>query len=117
MLGFAGMDERLRHHAEATVSYAEKFGIVPVIISVRRNYAEQAKLYSNYRAGKSKWPANPPGQSAHQYGVAFDATVKPEHQEAWNYIRRGFGWRVHETDPPHAEYPDWQSVRDYLRYS
>lgn len=117
MLGFAGMDPRLRAHAEATVAFAERYGIVPTIISVRRSYEEQQKLWQNYLAGKSKWPANPPGDSAHEYGVAFDATVKPEHQEAWNYIRRGFGWTVHASDLPHAEYPNWRAVREYLSYS
>jgi len=117
MLGFAGMDARLRAHAEATVSYAEKFGIVPVIVSVRRNAVEQQKLWQNFQAGRSKWPANPPGDSAHQYGVAFDTTVKPEHQEAWNFIRRGFGWTVHESDIPHAEFPNWRQYRSLLVYS
>jgi len=114
---FAGLDERLRPHADATVGYAEKAGLHPVIISVRRRFDEQAKLYSDYRAGLSKWPAAPPGESAHQYGVAFDVVVPAEEQAAWNYIRRGFGWRVSDGDPPHAEFPGWQSVRQYLRYS
>lgn len=117
MLGFAGMDPRLRAHAEATVAYAERLGIVPVIVSVRRNEVEQTKLYQNYLAGKSRWPANPPGDSAHQYGVAFDTTVPPAQQEAWNNIRRGFGWTVPPSDIPHAEFPNWRSVRSYLQYS
>lgn len=117
MLAFAGIDPRLRAHAEATVAYAESVGIKPNIISVRRNYGEQAKLYANYRAGLSKWPAEPPGESAHQYGVAWDSTVKPEQQAAWNAIRRAFGWYVPEQDAPHANYPNWRAVRSALQYS
>lgn len=117
MLAFAGIDPRLRAHAEATVAYAAKFGIVPNIVSVRRNAGEQAKLYANYQAGLSRWPAEPPGESAHQYGVAWDSTVKPEHQETWNAIRRAFGWIVPPQDIPHAHYPNWRAVRSALRYS
>ena len=117
MISFAGFDPRLRAHAEATVLYAERLGIKPNIISVRRNYGEQAKLYANYKSGLSRWPAEPPGQSAHQYGVAFDSTVKPEHQEAWNAIRRGFGWFVPEQDIPHAAFPNWRAYLAYWQYS
>lgn len=117
MLGFAGMDYRLRKHAEATVAYAEALGLKVNIISVRRNEAEQRKLFENWKAGINKWPAEPPGHSAHQYGVAFDATVPPSQQAEWDRVRRGFGWRIYANDPPHAEYPDWVKVVPWLSYS
>lgn len=117
MIAFAGMDARLRAHAEATVAAAEREGIKPNIISVRRNAAEQAKLRANYEAGISRWPAERVGTSSHQYGVGWDATVKPEHQERWNQIRAAFGWKLYGNDLPHAEYPGWYSVRQYLLYS
>jgi len=117
MIRLAGLDERLRAHAEATLAYAESQGLKPVVVSVRRDYTDQAKLYQNYLAGKSRWPAAPPGQSAHQYGVAFDATVPPDDMPLWIQIRRLFGWHVVEGDAPHAEYPGWSQYRQYLRYS
>lgn len=117
MIAFAGMDPRLRPHAEATVAYAERLGIKPVVVSVRRNAMEQAKLRANYEAGISRWPAEQVGLSSHQWGVGWDATVKPEHQEAWNEVRRLFGWKLYANDLPHAEYPGWYGLRSYLLYS
>lgn len=117
MLAFAGMDSRLRSHAEATVAAAEREGIKPNIISVRRNAGEQQKLRQAYLSGTSRWPAEQVGLSSHQWGVGWDATVKPEHQARWNQIRAAFGWKLYANDPPHAEYPGWFSVRQYLLYS
>jgi len=43
-----------------------------VVTSARRSYAKQAKLRSDWERGLSKIPANRPGTSLHQYGLAFD---------------------------------------------
>ena len=40
--------------------------------STRRDTSEQARLYANYKAGLSTIPANPPGSSFHEYGLAVD---------------------------------------------
>lgn len=117
MLSMSGMDPRLRQHAEDTIAYAQRQGLRVNVVSVRRSEAEQRKLYENWKAGINRWPAEPPGQSAHQYGVAFDATVPPGQQEAWNWVRSAFGWRIYGNDPPHAEYPNWVQVVPYLHYS
>ena len=42
------------------------------ITSGYRSRAQQAKLYNDYVTGKALYPANPPGQSAHEYGLALD---------------------------------------------
>lgn len=77
--------------------------------------AEQASLYADWKAGLRKWPAAEPGESAHQYGVAWDSTVPPEWLPVWTAIRRAFGWAVYDNDPNHAEYPGWQGYKQYLR--
>jgi len=43
-----------------------------VVTSARRSTAKQAYLYSRYKTGKSLIPANPPGTSLHEHGLAFD---------------------------------------------
>lgn len=43
-----------------------------VVTSARRSSAKQASLRAAYLTGKSKIPANRPGTSLHEYGLAFD---------------------------------------------
>lgn len=43
-----------------------------VVTSARRSSAKQAVLYERYKSGKSLIPANRPGSSLHEYGLAFD---------------------------------------------
>jgi len=43
-----------------------------VITSARRSSAKQAYLYARWKSGKSLIPANQPGTSLHEYGLAFD---------------------------------------------
>lgn len=117
MLAFAGIDPRLRDHAEATVTYANRLGISPVVTSVRRSASEQGRLYANWKAGLNKYPVAPVGSSAHQYGVAWDSTVPPQHQALWNAIRRAMGWTVPDGDEVHAEYPNWAAYKPALRYT
>jgi hypothetical protein len=42
------------------------------ITSGWRSYATQAKLYRDYVNGIALYPANPPGQSLHEKGLALD---------------------------------------------
>jgi len=43
-----------------------------VVTSARRSAAKQAKLRWLWETGQSKIPANRPGTSLHEYGLAFD---------------------------------------------
>jgi len=43
-----------------------------VVTSARRSSGKQAELYYHWKSGKSLIPANPPGMSLHEYGLAFD---------------------------------------------
>lgn len=122
----AGLHPQLRAHAQATIDYARRLGLRPEVTSVYRTVDFQRRLYENHLACKRAgvagrhvqlnpgmscaWPANPPGFSAHNHHLAWDSTVPPEHQDAWNAIRRGFGWRVPASDVIHAEYPGWQQI-------
>jgi len=42
------------------------------VTSVYRSKAQQAKLYADYKAGRSSLPANAPGYSLHERGMAID---------------------------------------------
>jgi len=43
-----------------------------VVTSARRSSAKQAQLYWYWKKGISDIPANPPGTSLHEFGLAFD---------------------------------------------
>lgn len=42
------------------------------VTSVRRSRAEQQALYDRFLRGESDYPVAPPGQSLHEFGLAFD---------------------------------------------
>lgn len=126
-----GLHPVLRPWAELAVRIANDQGIHVTVTSVKRTWANQTRLYQNYLecqrrgafpsslslgAGLScRWPANPPGESAHEYGLAWDSSVAPAHQALWNEIRRALGWRVPENDIIHAEYNGWRQIpREFL---
>lgn len=47
------------------------------ITSVKRSRAQQQSLYESYKAGRSNFPAAPPGHSKHEYGRAWDMVTEP----------------------------------------
>lgn len=123
MLSLRGLDPRLRQYAEGAVSEATRTGLAVTVTSVRRTWAEQSELRDAYKAcvasgqfGSSSrpgcvYPANAPGDSAHNYGWAWDSWVPPEQMASWILIRRKWGWHVLENDDIHAEVPNWRKYR------
>lgn len=107
---------------------AQQYKLSPTVTSVTRSLELQAKLRANwercvaegyYPSDKSfgpglscKWPANRPGDSGHNYGLAWDSWVPPEQMPLWTAIRRHIGWEVPEHDQIHAELPNW---RQYVK--
>jgi len=76
------------------------------ITSTWRSYNEQRALRRNYERGRSKFPAEQPGNSTHHTGLAFDfVTRRPELQrEAGRWWTR-YGGRWSSTDWIHFEHP------------
>jgi hypothetical protein len=83
--------------------------------STLRTHAEQQRLYDKYLRGESQFPAAPPGESAHEYGYAFDYVVSPwEYQpdvgayweSGWEYFEGGI-WGGN-ADPVHFEWAGWR---------
>jgi len=100
----------VRALAECAFKVAHQYGMVPVVTSTFRGWAEQLVLRNRWERGESKFPANRPGDSAHQYGLAFDSFVPPEEMGLWVHIRRCVGLTVPEGDLIHAERPEWRST-------
>src|SRR5260370_26652808 len=67
----------LRDAARALVDAASSAGLQPRVTSTLRSHAEQIRLYRRFLAGAAGFPVAPPGQSAHEYGTAFDMVVSP----------------------------------------
>ena len=74
-------------------------------------YPSSASLFPGYTC---KYPANRPGDSAHEYGLAFDSSVPPEWLPVWTALRQFAGFSVLDEngDPIHAEVPAWRAIRD-----
>lgn len=68
----------LRPYAEWLVWAAPYAGARSVrITSVTRSRAQQAALYRRFLAGRSQFPAAPPGRSKHEFGLAWDMVTEP----------------------------------------
>lgn len=75
---FSGLQPFLRPWAAWLLSVAPLAGARSVhVTSVKRSRAQQAALYKSYLAGRSQFPAAPPGRSKHELGLAFDIVTVP----------------------------------------
>ncbi|HEU4544391.1 MAG TPA: hypothetical protein VFR23_24885 [Jiangellaceae bacterium] len=121
-----GLDRSIRPAADYALAVAAHYGIPVTVTSGKRSWAEQVRLRKQFESclargervhpgnpnAACRWPANRPGDSSHNYGLAFDSWVPDQYWPAWNYIRRAVGFAVPEHDRIHAEYPQWRSVVD-----
>lgn len=128
MIQLRGFPPELRAAVEALVKAWQQAGGRVQITSVVRPLDQQARLRRNWEScvvaglypsnaslggGLScAYPANRPGDSAHNYGLAWDSWVPPEQMDDWVAWRRWQGWTVPDNDKIHAEIPDW---RQYVK--
>jgi hypothetical protein len=110
-LGLRGLHASVRPYAEYAHQVARYYGIEPVVTSTYRPWAEQKRLRERWEAGKSEFPANRPGDSAHNYGLAWDSWVPEEDRPAWRAIREWVGFHVPGNDWVHAAVPNWRQYR------
>ncbi len=91
---------------EAGREYDQKL----VVTSARRSRAKQAKLRELWERGVSKIPANRPGTSLHEHGLAFDLArmgVDPFEDELLPWL--GYWWEYYggrwggKRDPVHFQ--------------
>lgn len=98
-----------RPSARWCIDVANHYGVPVTVTSVRRSRARQAALYRSFLAGESRFPAAPPGRSAHEYGMAWDSWVPDAYRSWWIDIRRLAGWHVPAGDWIHAGVPNWRA--------
>jgi len=65
-------DPGLRQRFTALVQIAKLLSPNAYVSSVKRSSQEQKKLYADWVAGRSKYPAAAPGTSKHERGRALD---------------------------------------------
>jgi len=98
---FEGLQPWLRPYAIWFYQVADMYGFRPRVTSVFRTAERQRVLYERYLRGESSLPAAPPGQSKHQYGLAFDMTsLDPT---PLGNLWRQLGGKWYESDPVHFE--------------
>jgi len=92
-----------------------------VLTSAYRSPDKQEELYELYRAGRGL-PANPPGQSSHEFGLGLDFSAGrpwPQDRRYWEEfwrLARSVGFNViGPRDPVHVEAPGWRRVRDQMQ--
>lgn len=105
----------MRPYAEWAHQIAHAYGIRPVVTSTFRSWEEQARLRREYEAGRSRWPANRPGDSSHNWGLAWDSWVPEDQWPLWTAIREAVGFEVLPNDRIHAQVPDWRTWVKGLR--
>ena len=116
-----GLDRSIKGAAEWALGWADFYGVPVSVTSGRRSMASQARLRRKFEACVAagrfpsapdcKFPANRPGDSAHNFGLAFDSVVPDRFMPWWVHVRRLAGFRVPDGDLPHAELPNW---RDFV---
>lgn len=104
----AGTHPEVRAAATWALGWADHYGVPITVTSGKRTWEDQERLYRSYLQGRSRFPANRPGDSSHQYGLAFDSTTENRFQDWWSMVRRMAGFEVLENDIIHAQVPSWR---------
>lgn len=102
---------------------ASHFGVPVTVTSVLRDQKRQAELRRDWELcgmpGECSWcaplrrtvcPANRPGDSSHEWGLAWDSSTEPRYMPWWTYVRQLAGFRVPPGDEVHAEVPGWREL-------
>lgn len=100
----------------AGLELVQQFAPRGTLTSTFRSVDEQRKLYQDFIAGRSMFPADPPGHSTHHTGLSFDYVVR---EGSSSVQQRGLGefWRSiggiwGPADPIHFQHPE---ARDAVR--
>lgn len=104
----AGLHPQVQEAAEWAISWADFYDVPVEITSGFRSLQRQAELRRAWEAGRSRFPANRPGDSSHNFGFAFDSTVPAWAQAWWTHVRELAGFEVLPNDIIHAQVPNWR---------
>lgn len=94
----SGLQSFLRPYAVALKRYFPQLQIT----SVRRSRTEQLRLWNN--RANNPYPVAPPGQSLHEYGLAWDMVGPLEQLRDAGRIWNSWGGHWSERDSIHFEY-------------
>jgi hypothetical protein len=118
VISLRGLSREVRDRAELALEWANYYRIPVTVTSAFRSLEHQRKLRGRFEVCVAEgrfpsspgceFPANRPGDSAHNFGLAWDSVTPPQYQWAWNYLREYAGFRVPENDEIHAEVPNWR---------
>jgi len=120
-IALRGLDPEVRERAELVLAWADFFGVPVSVNSGYRSFADQTNLRRtfeqcvadrNFPGPGCRFPANRPGDSAHNFGLAFDSNVSPALMPWWIAIRQWAGFNVPSNDIIHAEVPGWRRFVD-----
>jgi len=116
----AGLNTVVHQLADWCIAWADYYGVPVTVTSGFRSWSDQERLYTNYveclRTGSygktpdCQYPANKPGDSAHNYGLAWDSVVPQQYLSWWNAVRAAAGFKLYPDDPVHAEVPEWRRI-------
>ncbi len=111
----AGLHEEVRGRANDLLTRAENRGLGILIVSGLRTFSEQRKLYALGRTAPGKIVTYAqPGESYHNFGMAFDFAVLGQQGVVWNPEHRE--WRAFVRMGKRAGFDwggDWSSFKDY----
>lgn len=72
MISTAGLDPYVANASRLLVGTLRGLGYSATLTSGYRSPDKQAKLFSQYLAGRTKYPVAPPGTSTHEFGYGID---------------------------------------------
>lgn len=88
-------------------AFLAQLGYASRITSTVRSFQKQASLFAAYRSGRSKYPAAPPGHSAHERGLAFDVAAPLDGLQQAGALAPLWGLRWGgDRDPVHFQAAD-----------
>lgn len=121
VLKLLGLHPEVKSRAQWALGWADHFNVPVTVTSGLRTHEEQAKLRRNFencvargefgKTARCMFPANKPGDSSHNWGLAWDSTTSPQFQEWWDHVRTLAGFEVLPNDRIHAQVPRW---RDFV---
>lgn len=125
----ADLDPRFRPMAEAFVEGCKQAGLEVLIYCTYRSGAEQDQLYAQGRGKPGKVVTNAKaGQSAHNWGMAFDGCPTVHGKPLWDEPLDGPHWQKYGEigravglawggdwprfrEGPHMEHPNWKQLK------
>ena len=88
------LDDRLQPFAAALLQVLRQYQPNVYITSGKRSTRDQERLYVRFKAGLSRYPAAPPGNSKHELGIAFDlGNLDPHLIRAAGHLWESWGGR------------------------